>query len=114
MPRIAGVDVPGDKRMEISLRYIYGIGPSIAGEILKEAGIDAGVRAKDLNEDEIGQPPFLGINENPLTTTTTKTFHCGITVRESGTLSERWFNDNVALRVDITQLVIRIDACESV
>ncbi|UCD28043.1 MAG: 30S ribosomal protein S13 [Planctomycetota bacterium] len=55
MPRIAGVDVPNDKRIEISLRYIYGIGPNTAVQILKEAGIDTGVRAKDLNEDEVGR-----------------------------------------------------------
>ena len=55
MPRIAGVDVPNEKRIEISLRYIYGIGPTTARHILKEAGIDAGVRAKDLSEDEVGR-----------------------------------------------------------
>ena len=55
MPRIAGIDIPNDKRIEISLRYIYGIGPHLAGEILKEAGIDGGVRAKDLSEDEVGR-----------------------------------------------------------
>ncbi len=53
MPRIAGVDVPNDKRIEISLRYIYGIGPHLAGEILKEAGIEIGTKAKDLTEDEV-------------------------------------------------------------
>jgi len=55
VPRIAGVDVPNDKRIEISLRYIYGIGPNTAREILKEAGIDGGVRSKDLSEDEVGR-----------------------------------------------------------
>ena len=55
MPRIAGVDVPNDKRIEISLRYIYGVGPHTAGQVLKEAGIDAGVQAKDLTEDEVGR-----------------------------------------------------------
>ncbi|MHC4441017.1 MAG: 30S ribosomal protein S13 [Planctomycetota bacterium] len=55
MPRIAGVDVPNEKRIEISLRYIYGIGPNTARQILKEAGIEAGIRAKDLSEDEVGR-----------------------------------------------------------
>ena len=55
MPRIAGIDIPNDKRIEISLRYIYGIGPHLAQEVLKEAGIDGGVRAKDLSEDEVGR-----------------------------------------------------------
>ena len=53
MPRIAGVDVPNDKRIEISLRYVYGIGPRLATQVLKEAGIEGGTRAKDLTEDEV-------------------------------------------------------------
>ena len=52
MPRIAGVDVPNDKRIEYALQYIYGIGPHIARAILKEAGIDPGVKANSLTEDE--------------------------------------------------------------
>lgn len=52
MPRIAGVDVPNDKRIEYALQYIYGIGPHIARTILKEAGIDPGVKAGNLTEDE--------------------------------------------------------------
>ncbi len=53
MPRIAGVDIPADKRIEYSLRYIYGVGPHISQEILKEADIEIGVKAKDLTEDEV-------------------------------------------------------------
>ena len=53
MPRIAGVDVPNEKRIDISLRYIYGIGPHLAREVLKEAGVDPGTRAKNLTEDEV-------------------------------------------------------------
>ncbi len=53
MPRIAGVDVPNEKRIEISLRYIYGIGPHLAREVLKEAGVDPNTRAKNLTEDEV-------------------------------------------------------------
>ncbi len=53
MPRIAGVDIPNDKRIEFSLRYIYGIGPQLARRVLKEAQIDPGVRAKELTEDEV-------------------------------------------------------------
>jgi small subunit ribosomal protein S13 len=55
MPRIAGVDVPSDKQIRIALRYIYGIGPSIARDVLKEANIDGVVRAKDLTEDEVSR-----------------------------------------------------------
>ena len=55
MPRIAGVELPNDKRIEIALRYIYGVGPSNARDILKEAGIDPSVRAKNLTEDEVSR-----------------------------------------------------------
>jgi small subunit ribosomal protein S13 len=53
VPRIAGVDIPADKRVEFALQYIFGIGSHLAREILKEAGIDPGVRAKNLTEDEV-------------------------------------------------------------
>ena len=55
MPRVAGVDIPGEKRVEIALRYIYGIGPMNSLEVLKEAGISPDVRAKNLTEDEISR-----------------------------------------------------------
>ena len=53
MPRIAGVDIPNDKRIDVSLRYIYGVGPYFATQILKEAGIEGSVKAKELSEDEV-------------------------------------------------------------
>lgn len=55
MPRIAGVDIPNEKRVEFALQYIYGIGPHLSKVILKEAGIDPGARAKNLTEDEISR-----------------------------------------------------------
>ena len=55
MPRIAGIDVPNDKRADTALTYIHGIGPYLAAMILKEAQIDANVRAKDLTDDEISR-----------------------------------------------------------
>ncbi|MBN1489704.1 MAG: 30S ribosomal protein S13 [Phycisphaerae bacterium] len=55
MPRIAGVDIPNDKRAVISLQYIYGVGPHFASLICKEAGIDESKRAKDLTEDELSR-----------------------------------------------------------
>ena len=55
MPRIAGVDIPADKKIKVSLRYIYGVGPSNALVILKEAGIDPERRAKDLTEEELAK-----------------------------------------------------------
>ncbi|NLW22817.1 MAG: 30S ribosomal protein S13 [Tissierellia bacterium] len=53
MARIAGVDLPRDKRVEIGLTYIYGIGRSRANEILKKANVDPNTRVKDLTESEI-------------------------------------------------------------
>jgi small subunit ribosomal protein S13 len=53
MPRILGVDIPADKRIDIALRYIYGIGPVNALEILERANIDPSLRAKSLNESQL-------------------------------------------------------------
>jgi len=55
VPRIAGVDIPADKRIEISLQYIFGVGPYLARQVLKEAGIDPNMRAKSLSEDEVAR-----------------------------------------------------------
>lgn len=52
MARIAGIDLPKDKRVEIGLTYIFGIGRTSANKILKEAGISPDVRVKDLTEDD--------------------------------------------------------------
>jgi len=53
MPRILGVDIPREKRTEIALTYLYGIGPAIAMKILTSTQIDPNKRAKDLTEKEI-------------------------------------------------------------
>ena len=53
MPRILGVDIPGEKRIEIALHYIYGIGPSNSKEILAKANINPGIRAKDFTEQQM-------------------------------------------------------------
>ncbi|QGU00803.1 SSU ribosomal protein S13p (S18e) [Candidatus Syntrophocurvum alkaliphilum] len=55
MARIAGVDLPRDKRVEISLTYIFGIGRSSAQKILAEAGINQATRVKDLTEEEVSK-----------------------------------------------------------
>jgi small subunit ribosomal protein S13 len=55
MARIAGVDLPKDKRIEIGLTYIYGIGRPTAVAILEKAGINPDTRVKDLTEDEAGK-----------------------------------------------------------
>jgi len=54
MARIAGVDLPRDKRVEIGLTYIFGIGRSTAAAILEKAGVNPDTRVKDLSEDEAG------------------------------------------------------------
>jgi small subunit ribosomal protein S13 len=53
--RIAGVDLPRDKRVDIALRYIYGIGPTRAYEIVAGTGVDAGTRVRDLSEEEVAR-----------------------------------------------------------
>lgn len=55
MPRIAGIDLPREKRAEIGLTYIYGIGRSTANEILKNSGINPDIKMKDLTEEELGK-----------------------------------------------------------
>jgi len=53
MPRIAGVDIPLDKRIVVGLTYIYGVGNVISNEILKEAKIDVNTKSKDLTDQEV-------------------------------------------------------------
>ncbi len=55
MARIAGVDVPRDKRLEISLTYIYGIGPTTARQICAETDIDPSTRVRSLTDDEVAR-----------------------------------------------------------
>jgi len=55
MPRISGVDIPDEKRIIISLTYIYGIGKKFSADILREANIDISKRAKDLTGDEVSR-----------------------------------------------------------
>ena len=55
MARIKGVDIPNDKRVEISLTYIYGIGRNLSKTILKNANVDLDKKAKDLSEDELAR-----------------------------------------------------------
>jgi len=53
MPRILGIDIPGRKRIEYSLRYIHGVGPTRALEIIKKANIPLGLKADDLTDEHI-------------------------------------------------------------
>ena len=55
MARIAGVDLPRDKRIEIGLSYIYGIGRKTATEILKATGVNPDTRVRDLTEDDVSK-----------------------------------------------------------
>ncbi len=55
MPRLAGIDIPDDKKVRISLRYVYGIGPKLAEEILKTTQVNPDKRAKDLTGEEINK-----------------------------------------------------------
>lgn len=53
MARVAGVDLPREKRLEVALTYIYGVGPSRSAEIIKGAMVDPGTRVRDLSDDEV-------------------------------------------------------------
>jgi len=53
MARIAGIDIPKNKRGEIALTYVYGIGRSLAQKILEEAGVDVNIKVQDWNDDQI-------------------------------------------------------------
>ena len=55
MPRIAGVDIPEKKKVRYALRYIYGIGPKFADDILAKAGVDPDKRSSELTDEEVGQ-----------------------------------------------------------
>jgi small subunit ribosomal protein S13 len=55
VPRILGVDLPKEKRIEIALGYLYGVGRALSNDILKEANVDPGKRAKDLSEEEVSR-----------------------------------------------------------
>ena len=55
MARISGVDLPRDKRIEVGLTYIYGVGPKIANDIIKATGINPDTRVRDLTEDEVSK-----------------------------------------------------------
>ena len=55
MARIAGVDLPRDKRVDIALRYIYGIGPTRAYKIVEGASVEGGTKVRDLSEDEVSR-----------------------------------------------------------
>ena len=55
MPRVAGIDIPKEKKIDIALTYIYGIGRSLSKKILKEAGIDSSFKASQLSLEEVSK-----------------------------------------------------------
>jgi small subunit ribosomal protein S13 len=55
MPRILGVDIPKEKRIDISLTYLYGIGRALSAQLLKEVGIEPAKRAKELSDEEVAR-----------------------------------------------------------
>jgi len=65
MPRIMGVDIPNEKKIEFSLQYLYGVGSYRAKQILKETGINPDTRARDLKDDEVARiASFIDKNYN--------------------------------------------------
>ena len=79
MPRIAGVDLPKEKKIYVSLGYLYGIGQSSARKILQQANISPDVRAKDLTEDEISR--VAGIIQKEYRTEGTLRRELGINIK---------------------------------
>ena len=55
MARISGVDIPREKRVDVSLRYIFGIGPTASAKILQQARVDAAIRVRDLTEPQVSK-----------------------------------------------------------
>jgi small subunit ribosomal protein S13 len=55
MARIAGVDVPKDKRIEVALTYLYGVGPALSKEILAQTGVDPDTRVRDLTDEQVNR-----------------------------------------------------------
>ena len=55
MPRVIGIDIPGNKRLVISLTYIYGIGKAVSEEIIQKLGLDPNMRAHNLTDDEVSK-----------------------------------------------------------
>ena len=55
MPRVIGIDIPDNKRLEVSLTYIYGVGRKLSNQIIEKLGLNKDMRAKELNEDDIAR-----------------------------------------------------------
>ena len=55
MPRVIGIDIPDNKRLEVSLTYLYGIGRKLSNQIIEKLGLSKDMRAKELNEDDVAR-----------------------------------------------------------
>lgn len=55
MPRIIGIDIPGNKRLEVALTYLYGIGRTLSNQIIDKLGLDRDMRAQNLTEDDVAK-----------------------------------------------------------
>lgn len=55
MPRVIGIDIPDNKRLEVSLTYVYGVGRKLSNQIIEKLGFDKNMRARELNEDQIAR-----------------------------------------------------------
>lgn len=75
MARISGVDLPNDKRVEIGLTYIYGIGRTTSNEIIKATGINPDTRCRDLTEDDVKSSVTTSPTTSPLKVTFVETQH---------------------------------------
>lgn len=80
MARISGVDLPNDKRVEIGLTYIYGIGRTTSNEIIKATGINPDTRCRDLTEDDVKSSAIISLTTSQLKVTFAETQH--LTLRD--------------------------------
>ncbi len=55
MPRIVGVDIPNDKKLLVALTYLYGIGPTLAAQVVRDLQLDPDMRARDLSDDDVAK-----------------------------------------------------------
>ncbi len=55
MPRVIGIDIPDNKRLEVSLTYIYGVGRKLSNQIIEKLGLNKDMRARELNEDDVAR-----------------------------------------------------------
>ena len=95
MARIAGVDLPRDKRVEIGLTYIYGIGRASSNRILAEAKVNPDTRCRDLTDDEVKQKVVNYLRKNEFITRSVVQSICGMTRTTATRQIRRLCEENV-------------------